>query len=150
MKVIFLRDVGDKGKAGESREVADGYARNFLLPKNLAIPATQGTMKQMERQLEREKQRQEEERAKLCELAKQIDGMNVRIGVRIGATNRLFGSVTSADVARALSEQANHPIDKKMVEMEKPLREAGSHQVTVRLDAGLESQISVVIEPETG
>lgn len=150
MKVIFLQDLGDKGRAGESREVADGYARNFLIPRNLAVPATQGTLKQIERQLEREREHQDEERAKLSELAKQMEGINVRIGARIGASNRLFGSVTSSDVARALSEQVNHPVDKKMVEMDKPLREAGSHPVTVRLDAGLETHITVVIEPETG
>lgn len=150
MKVIFLQDLGDKGRAGESREVADGYARNFLIPRNLAVPATEGTMKQIELQLEREREHQDEERAKLSQLAKQMEGMSVRIGARIGTSNRLFGSVTSADVARALSEQVNHPIDKKMVEMAKPLRETGSHQVTLRLDAGLETHITVVIEGETG
>lgn len=150
MKVILVRDVAGKGRAGEVKDVADGYARNFLVPRNLAIPATYGAAKQLERQLEQEKRQLEEERTKLAKLAKEIDGMEVQIRARIGAGNRLFGSITSADVAQALGKLIDYRIDKKMVEMERPLRESGSHEVTVRLGTGLEARINVLVEPETG
>jgi large subunit ribosomal protein L9 len=148
MKVVLLEDLPGKGKAGEIREVSRGYARNFLLPHGLALVATPTVIKQVESRLEGERLEESIDRDKLVELAQQIEGREIRLKARIGAGERLFGSITAADIAEELSRAIGSVIDKKKIDVEKPLRQTGSHEVAVSLASDLKPQITVVIEEE--
>ena len=148
MKVVLLEDLPGRGRAGEIKEVSNGYARNFLLPRGLAVLATPAIIKQVESRLEQEKLEESIDRDKLVELAQQIEGKEIHFQARMGAGERLFGSITAADVAEKLSQAIGSVIDKKKIDIEKSLRKTGSHQVAVRLASDLNPQITVVIEEE--
>jgi len=148
MKVVLLEDLPGRGKAGEIKEVSNGYARNFLLPRGLALLATPAVIKQVESRLEQKKLEESIDRDKLVELAQQIEGKEIIFEARMGAGERLFGSITAADVAEKLSQTIGSVIDKKKIDIEKSLRKTGSHQVVVKLASDLNPQITVVIEEE--
>lgn len=148
MKVILLENIPGKGRAGEIRDVSKGFARNFLLPQGLAVVATPAIIKETEAKLQKEQKEELMDRDKLTELAQQVEGAEVRFKARAGAGDRLFGSVTAADIAEELSRVTGSVIDKKKVDIEKPLRQAGSHEVTIRLAGDIKPQITVVIEEE--
>jgi len=146
MKVILLRDITGKGRKGEIKDVAEGYARNFLLPRGLALLATPVVARQAETLIRKESQRQDMEETKLQKLAQQIEGREVHFQARIGAGGRLFGSITAADIARELSQVIGSPVDKRKVGIDKALRQEGSHEVTIRLAKDLVPKIKVVVE----
>jgi large subunit ribosomal protein L9 len=146
MKVILLRDVSGKGKAGEVKEVAKGYARNFLLPQGLALAATPTAIKQVESQLRKGGIKETLDQVKLAKLAEQIDGREIHFQAHVGADDRLFGSITAADIAEELSQVIGSSIDKRKIGIDKPLRQVGSHEVTIKLAKDLEPRIAVVIE----
>jgi large subunit ribosomal protein L9 len=148
MKIVLLEDVPGKGKAGEIKEVSKGYAKNFLLPRGLALVATPTVIKQVESRLEREKLEGSIDRDKLVELAQQIEGREIRLKARMGAGERLFGSITAADVAEELSRAIGSVIDKKKIDIEKPFRQTGSYEVAVKLAGDIKPKITVVIEEE--
>jgi len=148
MKVILLKDISGKGKAGEIKEVSQGFARNFLLPQGLALIATPAVIKQVDFGLQREENQEIVDQAKLAELAEQIKGSEIHFQARTGAGDRLFGSITAADIAEKLSQTIGSVIDKRKIDIDKPLRQVGSHEITIKLAKGLESRITVVIEPE--
>jgi large subunit ribosomal protein L9 len=148
MKVVLLEDVPGKGQAGEIKEVSKGYAKNFLLPRGLALIATPTVMKQVESRLEREKIEENIDREKLVELAQQIEGKEIRLKARMGAGERLFGSITAANVAEELSRSIGSVIDKKKIDIEKPFRQTGSYEVAVKLASDIKPKITVVIEEE--
>jgi len=148
MKVILLKDISGKGKAGEIKEVSQGFARNFLLPQGLALIATPAATKQVEFRLQREEKQEIVDQAKLAELAEQIKGSEIHFQARTGAGDRLFGSITAADVAEKLSQTIGSVVDKRKIDIDKPLRQVGSHEITIKLAKGLEPHITVVIEPE--
>jgi large subunit ribosomal protein L9 len=148
MKIVLLEDVPGKGKAGEIKEVSKGYAKNFLLPRGLALIATPMVMKQVESRLEREKLEESTDREKLVELAQQIEGKEIRLKARMGAGERLFGSITAADVAEELSRSIGSVIDKKKIDIEKPFRQTGSYEVAVKLASDIKPKFTLVIEEE--
>ena len=148
MKVVLLEDLPRKGKAGEIKEVSKGYAKNFLLPRGLALVATPTVIKQVESRLEREKLEENIDREKLVELAQQIEGREIRLKARLGTGERLFGSITAADIAEELSRATGSVIDKKKIDIEKPFRQTGSYEVAVKLASDIKPQITVVIEEE--
>ena len=148
MKVIFLKDIPGKGKAGEIEDVSLGYARNYLVPKGLASIATLEVIRQVEIKLQKEGIQETLDRAKLAEMAEQIEGSEIHLQARIGAGDRLFGSITAADIAEELSRTAGTVIDKRKIDIDKPLRQAGSHEVTIKLAQGIDTRITVIIEPE--
>ncbi len=148
MKVVLLEDLPGKGRAGDIKEVNKGYAKNFLLPRGLAMVATPTVIKQGEARLERGKLEESVDRDKLVELAQRIEGREINLKARMGVGERLFGSITAADVAEELSRAIGSVIDKKKIDMEKPLHQAGSYEIGVRLAGDLKPQITVVIEEE--
>ena len=148
MKIVLLKDVPGRGKAGEIKEVSKGYAKNFLLPRGLALVATSTVIKQVESKLEREKLEGSIDREKLVELAQQIEGKEIRLKARLGAGERLFGSITAADVAEELSRAIGSVIDKKKIDIEKPFRQTGSYEIAVKLASDIKPKITVVIEEE--
>ncbi len=148
MKVVLLEDLPGKGKAGEIKEISKGYAKNFLLPRGLALIATPTVIKQVESRLEKEKLEESIDQEKLAELAQQIEGREIHLKARMGAGERLFGSITAADVAEELSRSIDSVIDKKKIDIEKPFRQTGSYEVAVKLASEIKPKITVVIEEE--
>ena len=133
MDVILLEDVPRVGQAGELCKVAPGYARNHLFPKGLAVLATEGAIKRLEQKqaIEAKRQTQLEEEAR--ELAGEIDGLTVTISAKTGEKDRLYGSVTSSDIAEALEKETGRSIDRRKLELEEPIRQLGIYTVPVRL-----------------
>jgi large subunit ribosomal protein L9 len=148
MKVVLLEDIPGRGRAGQMKEVSKGYAKNFLLPRGLALIATPSIVKQVESRLEKEKLEESIDRERLVELAQQIEGKEIRFKARMGARERLFGSITAADVAEELSRAIGSVVDKKRIDLEKPFRQAGSHEIAVKLASDIKPKITVVIEEE--
>ena len=148
MEVLLLRDVEQLGEAGEIKRVADGYARNYLIPRGLATMATTGAIKQAELHRERDARRQAKELDEAHALAQELDGRTVTFQARAGESDRLYGSITNANIAEALEEQVGREVDRRKIELEEPLKELGTHAVTVRLAPGAEAKVTVVIERE--
>jgi large subunit ribosomal protein L9 len=148
MKVIFLKDA-PKGKRGEVKEVADGYARNFLLPKGLALPATPSAIKAAKVLSDEKAESQARQREELGRIAQELEGKELYFKAKAGAKGRLHGAITTASIADELSRLTGFEIDKKKVELEEPLHHVGSHDVMINLGTGTEAKIKVVIEEET-
>ncbi len=148
MKVVLLEDVPGKGRAGEIREVSKGYAKNFLLPRGLALIATPDVQKRVELRLAKERLDESVDRERLVELAQQIEGKEIRFKARVGGGERLFGSITAADVAEQLSGVIGSVVDKKRIDIEKPFHQTGSYEIAVKLASDIRPNITVVIEEE--
>ena len=148
MEVLLLKDVEQLGEAGEIKRVSNGYARNFLIPRGLAVIATPGAVRQAELQLESEARRQAKELDEAQALAQALDGRTVTFQARAGESDRLYGSITNANIADALSEQVEQEVDRRKIEMDEPLKELGTHAVTIRLAPGAVAKVTVVIERE--
>ena len=150
MKVVFLKDVSAKGKSGEIKEVADGYARHFLLPRGLALPATPSAIKMATTESKDKAQRQVRLQEEIDEVIQRIKGHELIFKARAGTKGRLHGAITTADIAAKLSSITGFEIDKRKIELDEPLRQLGNHDVVVRFAPGSETEIRVVIEEETG
>jgi large subunit ribosomal protein L9 len=148
MEVLLLQDVERLGQAGEVRRVADGYARNFLFPRHLAVVATPGAIKQAERQRKAEVRREAKALTEAQALAQVLDGQTVTFQARAGETDRLYGSITNVHIADALTEQVGQEVDRRKIDLEEPLKDLGTHAVTIRLAAEAEAKVTVVIERE--
>ena len=148
MKVIFLKDAS-KGNRGEIKEVADGYARNFLFPKGLALPATPSATKAARALSEAKSESQARQHDELSRIAQELEGKELYFKVKAGAKGRLHGAITSANIADELSRLIDFEIDKKKVELEEPLRNLGSYDVGINMGTGSEAKIKVIIEEET-
>lgn len=148
MKVVFIKDLPGRAKRGEIKEVADGYARNFLLPRGLAVLATSETIHSIQTRREQITMHQAQEQEKLKEIAHNIDGKQVILKARAGAQERLFGSVTTSDIAQALSQLVGFNIDKRKIELDEPLRKLGNYEIIIRLSKDVEAKITVIIEEE--
>jgi large subunit ribosomal protein L9 len=148
MKVIFLKDA-PKGKRGEVKEVADGYARNFLFPKGLALPATPSAIKAAKVLSDEKAESQARQREELGRIAQELEGKELHFKAKAGAKGRLHGAITTASIADELSRLTGFEIDKKKVELEEPLHHVGSYDVMINLGTGAEAKIKVVIEEET-
>ncbi len=148
MKLVLLHDVVKLGKEGDVKDVADGYARNFLLPKGLAVEASLGQLKLLEQRKESERKREVKNRTSLQSLADQLASATVTFKAKVGEGGRLYGSITSKDVGDALEAQSNIVIDRRRIELEDPLRTLGTHQVKVRVASDLHPVVSVVIQEE--
>jgi len=148
MKVIFLKDAA-KGKRGEIKEVADGYARNFLLPKGLALPATPSAIKAAKVLSDEKAESQARQREELSRIVQELEGKELHFKAKAGAKGRLHGAITTASIADELSRLTGFEIDKKKIELEEPLHHVGSYDVMINLGTGTEAKIKVVIEEET-
>ncbi|GIW09177.1 MAG: 50S ribosomal protein L9 [Chloroflexi bacterium] len=148
MKVLFLRAVENVAQPGEIKEVANGFARNFLFPKQLAVAATPAMLKQHQAAIDQERKRLARESERLQALAHQLAEARVTIPARAGSEGRLYGSVTASDIAAALAAQHAVTIDRRDIILEEPLRRLGEYEVTVRLRRELTPKVKVVIVPE--
>ena len=148
MKVIFLEDVAGAADAGEVKEVKNGFARNYLLPKGLAAPATPAHLQRARAIEEAAKQKRLKNSEAWSEVAALIDGTEVPVEVRVGPTGRLFGSVTGRNIADRLSESTGRTIDHRQVLLGSAIHEPGDYQVTVRLYREVTAQVNVSVVPE--
>ncbi len=150
MKVVFLQDVPNVARAGEIKEVANGYGRNYLIPKNLALLAKSSAISLTAAQRKIEAQSQVDNMAEIVKLADQLDGIEVTLKARAGAKDRLYGSITSADIAAELEATTGLVVDKRKMELAEAIRQLGSYEVTIRLTKDVVPKIKVtVIEKET-
>lgn len=147
MKVILLQDVKGQGKKGQIKEVSEGYAANFLFPRGLARMATEGNVKTLENQNAAELKRKEKEKEDAIELGKKLEELMVEIKAKAGEGGRLFGAITSKQIAEALSKMSIK-IDKRKIELEDPIRSLGVTQVPVKLHSEVKATLKVQVTEE--
>lgn len=148
MQVLLVKDVDELGQAGEVKKVANGYARNYLFPRQLAVPATEGAIRQAEIAREAEVRREALALTEAQELAQILDGRTVTFVALAGETGRLYGSVTNVHIGEKLEEQIGQEVDRRKIDLEEPLKDLGTHDVTIRLAPEVEAKVTVVIEGE--
>ena len=141
MKVIFLQDLPNVAQAGDVKEVADGYARNFLIPKRLAMIAKPGAANIAARG-------QEKIAAELAELANKLEGLEINFKARAGTKDRLYGAITTADIASELSKMTGLTVDKRKIELDKSIHQLGSYEVNIRLAKDIIPKIKVIVTGE--
>ena len=149
MKVILLTDVKGSGKKDEIINVSDGYARNFLFPKKWAVEAPPGATKEIERKCAAEAAREAERRALAEEKAKQLKNKGITLSVKCGEKGRLYGSITTAEIAAELEKQYGVQVDKRKIELAEPVRQVGDVQITVWLYSGITTSMMLHVVPLT-
>jgi large subunit ribosomal protein L9 len=149
MEVILREDVDKLGDRGQIVKVADGYARNFLLPKRLAVAATAANKKIVEQERQAHLRREAKEMGDAADLAKLLSGVSVTIKQKAGEQDQLFGSVTAKDIAEALEKQ-DFTIERRKIHLEEPIKQLGQYKVTVKLhrEVSAEVEVNVVAEEE--
>ena len=145
MIVILMKDVKGSGKAGDVVKVSDGYARNMLLPKGLAKEATEGNIRSLEKQKAIAAEKLEEQKAAAKEMAAKLEKITLKIESKGGDSGKLFGSITSKDIADALEKQEGMKIDQKKIEMKTPIKQAGETEVTLKLFTEISAQLKVSV-----
>lgn len=144
MEVILLQDVEQVGKAGERIKVRDGFSRNYLIPKRLAVPASEAGLRFLEAQKKRAEQKRAQEKETAVQLGEKIKQLTCVIKVKVGAEGKLFGSVTRQDVHRALQNEGIE-VDKRRVELAEPIHQVGEYQVPVRLHSEVVVSLRVIV-----
>jgi large subunit ribosomal protein L9 len=151
MKVVFLEEVEGTARTGDVKNVADGFARNFLLPRKLAAPATDHYINIAQAKAGKEARRQDrlDDEARSHVFPK-VDGKSIRIEVRVGEQGKLFGSVTGRDIAEALQEATRVELDHRQISLKEPIRELGTHEVPVKLTRNVIANVTVQVDPIGG
>lgn len=145
MKVILLTEVKALGKKGQVCEVADGYARNFLLPRGLAVEATSGNMQDMAHKKAAEEKRKENEKQMALVLAERLNKLTVEVTTRIGEGGRLFGSVTNKEIAETLKKRYSVDLDKRKIEVKEPIKALGNYVIQVRLYPDITAKVQIQV-----
>lgn len=148
MEVLLLKDVRRLGKAGEIKKVADGYARNYLLPRGLAVMATEAARQELAEQAAAKARRIANEQARAEARAQDLKDVTLRFTARVGESGRLYGSITSADIAAKLAQIVGAEVDKRKVLLEEPIKEIGKTKVDVRLHSNVAISVTVIVEAE--
>ncbi len=150
MKVILRERIPNLGDVGEIKEVADGYARNYLFPRNLAYPVTKGIAKKvMEEQRCRERRQEKEHRMKL-ELAQRLKDVSLTFPVKVSSEEQLYGSVSERDIVKLLAAEYQIEIEEKAVRLEEPIKRLGVYRIPIHLGSGIESAITVWVVKSDG
>jgi large subunit ribosomal protein L9 len=151
MKVVFLEEVEGTARTGDIKNVADGFARNYLLPRKLAAPANDHYIAIAQAKASKEERRQErlDDDAREHVLPK-VDGKSVRIEVRVGEQGKLFGSVTARDIAELVQEATRVELEHRQVDLKQPIRELGTHEVPVKLTRNVIANVTVQVDPIGG
>lgn len=148
MKVILLQDVKGQGKKGEVVNVSDGYARNYLMPKNLAVEASAGKIKELQQQKNSADIKQQRLIQEARVLADRLEKLTINIKTKAGEGGRLFGAVNNKDVAEALERDHNIVIDKKKIVVKEPIKTLGAYPVTIKLFTSVQAEISISVLAE--
>src|SRR5690625_3130082 len=148
MKVIFLKDVKGKGKKGEVKKVSVGYANNYLFKNNLAEEATPGNLRKLKAKQQKEANREQEEKATAEKLKNKLDSTTVSLKAKSGEDGRLFGSITSKQIADTLKKDYKLEVDRRKIELKDPIRALGHHKVPVKLHQEITGTINVHVDAE--
>ena len=146
MKVILLQDVKSVGKKGDILDANDGYARNFLLPKKMAVPATSDNLNNLKLQKNNQEKVAQEQLEAAQNLAKELESKEVVLAIKAGEGGRTFGSVSSKEIAQAFKEQCGMEIDKKKIQMEEAIKSFGTHEVKVKLHPKVTGTLRVKVK----
>ena len=149
MKVILLEDVENLGKKWDVKEVADGYARNFLIPQNLVKPASSAEIEQAEKMRQEAETKAQKELAGVEKMASQLDGYELKISVQVGEDGQLYAAVNSPKISSALGAEG-FKVSQKQIKISEPIKELGEFPVVIEFDHGLEVEIQVIVEAENG
>ena len=145
MRVILRSDVSNVGRKGDVLDVSDGFARNYLVPKGLAMRATDGAMAQAAAMRRARDLKEAKDRAGAEEVARRLTPVVIRIPARAGAEGRLFGSVTATDIVEAVAAQTGITVDRRRLHLEEPIKSLGTHDVPLRLHADVEAHLQVEV-----
>lgn len=145
MKVILQKDIKNLGDAGDVKVVSDGYARNYLLPKNLVIQYTEASKAAIDHQNHLIKVKKDKRKKSSAEIAEKMKELTLTMNAKVGENDKLFGSITAMDISDALAEQG-YTIDKRKVEIAEPIKNLGSHSVDIKLEEGITATITVNVE----
>ncbi|GHU63695.1 50S ribosomal protein L9 [Clostridia bacterium] len=145
MQVVLLEDVKTLGKKGEIVEINDGYARNFILPKKLGIEANKHNLNDLKLRKEHERKVALEKKEEAQDLANRLQGKTIKIPVKIGADQRIFGSVSAKEIAKEVQEQLGLEIDKKKIHLEHTIKDLGKHQISVKLHREVNAELDVEV-----
>jgi large subunit ribosomal protein L9 len=148
VKVIFIEDVPKVGRVGQTRVVADGFARNYLFPRRLAVLADSREAAAIDARLQKKIKQRALEEAEMAGLAQKIAGLEITLKARVGENDKLYGSITAADIAEALARAIGREIDKRKIELPEPIKQAGASDVTVRLGHEITAVIRVNVTSE--
>ena len=148
MKVIFLEDVPNVGKAGQIKDVADGYGKNFLILRKLAVPARPQDIKAVETQIKARARIAAKTETEMKALAGELEGKEIVIKAKVGQQERLYGSITSADIAAGLESSLHAVVDKRKIELAEPIRQTGSYEVPIKLGKDIATKIKVTVVAE--
>jgi large subunit ribosomal protein L9 len=146
MKVLLIKDVAGVGQAGEITEVASGYARNYLIPKGLAVAAQPGVVRQAEERRQAEEKKAVREAADAQALAQQMAELTLTFTAKAGEQDKLYGSITSGNIVDELEKQLGQELDRRKVLLEGPIKQLGSHQVAIKLAPDVTAEVTVVVE----
>jgi large subunit ribosomal protein L9 len=147
MRVVFLQDVAGVAQGGDVKEVKNGFARNYLIPKNFAVPATHNELQRVKQYAEQAERTRLRLLRDMRELSETLNGKRIDVEMRAGASGQLYGSVTNAIIADKLSELSGREIDRRGIEIGDPIRQLGSFDVSVRLHPEVQAQIEVLVYP---
>jgi large subunit ribosomal protein L9 len=149
VRVILKREVRGLGRPGDVKDVADGYAQNFLIPKGFAIEATAGELKHLSRERQADKLKKDRAHADAEELAKRLATITLMFRLKAGKDGKTFGSVTNKDIAESLKKEHGVDVDRAKITLTEPLRTLGAHTVEVRLAPDIRARVMVAVEPAT-
>jgi large subunit ribosomal protein L9 len=147
VKVILTKDVAKLGKSGEMKQVADGYATNYLIPNGVAVPAAGGAYRAWQHDIASREDKRVRERADADIAATRIASTTLTMGVKVGEGGKLFGSITSKDIADALARRGIE-VDRHKVELDEPLKSLGTYKVAIKVYGGLSPEVTIVVEPK--
>ena len=147
MKVILTKDVAKLGKTGEMKTVADGYAQNFLIPQRLAVPASGGAYRAYQHDIASREEKRQRERSEAEVTANRIASTTLTMGVKVGEGGKLYGSITTQDIADALGRRGI-TVDRHKIDLDQPLKSLGTYKVAVKVYAGMTPEVTVVVEPK--
>lgn len=147
MKVILTGDVEKLGKSGELKEVAEGYARNFLLPRKLAVPAAGGAFRAWQHDIASREDKRKREREEAEIAATRIGSTTLTMGVKVGEGGKLYGSITAKDIADALGRRGI-VVDRHKIDLEEPLKTLGTYKVAIKVFPGLTPEVTIAVEPK--
>jgi len=147
MKVVLIKDVPGYGTFGDVVNVKDGFANNYLIPRGLALPATEGNIKHVQEILKQKRRKLEREKAKAQEIAEKINGLVIEIARPVGVTGKLYGAVTVSEIADKIKEMAGVEVDKKKIMLKAPIKNVGRYNLTVKLHPEVSATITVDVKP---
>lgn len=147
MKVILTKDVAKLGKSGEMKSVSDGYATNFLIPQQLAVPAAGGAYRAWQHDVASREEKRKKEREESEIAATRIGSTTLTMGVKVGDAGKLYGSIGAKEIAEALARRGIE-IDRHKVDLDEPLKSLGTYKVAIKVASGLTPEVTVVVEPK--